>query len=149
MSTILPFGGRAILDVRMAGNRPTDMVCLSIVGYRTEGMYNPMCWINLGQHPSNFSFSFLRNLDVEIMASTARPFPDVIATVQLLSPIALGIYVSYPDQEVTVPVQLTTGKLCIMFPTCNMDSLVSRKSGKALHYALIKHLMPKMIREAA
>lgn len=148
MSTILPFGGRAILDVRMAGNRPTDMVCLSIVGYRTEGMYNPMCWINLGQHPSNFSFSFLRSLDVEIMASTARPFPDVIATVKLLSPIALGIYVSYPDQEVTVPVQLNTGRLCVMFPTCNMDSPASRSAARQLRMALVDHLTPRLQRAA-
>lgn len=96
MTSILPYGGQAIANLRQQGKRPADMVLVSLVG-PLRGETNPTVIAQLGRA---YDWRWLRDLDVLVVAGSQQPKPAVRAVIEGIKaelPAYLGLWIA--DQQ--------------------------------------------------
>lgn len=97
MTTKLPYGAQAILNLRLQGLRPADMVLVSFVG-PLHGEAHPVVIGRLGRE---YDWRFLADLDCLVVVDSSQPDEVVRATMKTLQaqPINyLGLWISDRQQ---------------------------------------------------
>lgn len=98
-----PLGGKELWDVRCAGQRPDEMVVVSLIGPLV--VPNPMLWVGESVPDATvprLEWRMLAGLDVEVWASGSTPVPRVLAALRAVLPHAADVFVAYPGFRVAV-----------------------------------------------
>ena len=98
-----PLGGRDLWNLRASGQRPEDMVVVSLAG--PQGTHNPMLWVSDTLSESalrSLEWRMLADLDVEVVATGATPLPRLLATLRAILPHARDVFIRYPGFRVAV-----------------------------------------------
>ena len=93
-----PLGGKALWDMRVAGQAPEDMVVASLAG--PQGVQNPVMWVGDTLSDSalrGLEWRMVAGLDVEVVATGATPLPRLLAVLRAILPHARDVFVRYPD----------------------------------------------------
>jgi hypothetical protein len=104
--TNLPYGGAPLWQMRVAGRWPEDMVVVSLIG--PQRIPNPQLWVGATLPDSAISgleWRMLAGLDAEIIVNGKVPVSRVVATIRALLPHTLGLFASWLDAGITIPIK--------------------------------------------
>lgn len=86
MVSRLPFGAQRILDMRLKGEKPKDMVIVSLVGQLDEG--NPVVMAD----SADYDWRFCRGLEVCIFGKVGAPNRQVALAIGAILPKRLYLW---------------------------------------------------------
>lgn len=139
------YGGPEILKVREAGNRPADIVLVSLLG--PLRIPNPCVWlgkkhlVKLETGDTGLWWGYLAELDVEIVTDTSVPFASLLNLIRELSATVHGLFVWWRDIDYRLTVQWTQSNPVIFFGELPKTASVSvREFTSKLRSAMVKEL---------
>lgn len=93
MSARLPYGAREIAALRSAGQRPSDLILVSLIGPLRES--NPVV---IAKADLTYDWRFLIGLSVAVVATTETPYmPLIVQAIEAAAPRSMAVW--FADQQ--------------------------------------------------